>query len=138
MFNCSVVVTSQFGTFTKDLSLEYGKPFYVSPESYGVEQLKFLGYYNGEEKVSDEKGNFNAVFQGQKSLSVTAKYYFAVTKADDLIALQDNSFLATYFTNQKHTEPLKVEIENEIDFKNVNWQPITINGYIDLNGKTIH
>lgn len=135
MFNCSVVVTSQFGTFTKDLSLEYGKPFYVSPESYGVEQLKFLGYYNGEEKVSDEKGNFNAVFQGQKSLSVTAKYYFAVTKADDLIALQDNSFLATYFTNQKHTEPLKVEIENEIDFKNVNWQPITINGYIDLNGK---
>lgn len=136
LFNCSVVVTSQFGTYMEELSLEYGKPFAVSPKTYEVDRLQVFGYYSGEEKVADNEGRFTFVYQGQKTLEVEAKYYYAVYTAQDLIDLQTNTFLESYFANQKSGEYLCVELENDIDFNNnVDWQPVKIkwNGVI-LNG----
>ena len=141
LFDCSVVVTSHFGTYTKNLFLEYGKEFSVSPEVYDVNQLKFLGYYNEGESVSDNKGNFAFAYQGQKSITVEAKYYYAVNEARDLINLQTNSFLNDYFANQKKGEYLFVEFEKDVDFSNIDWKTIelkgkkgVLHGFIAING----
>lgn len=141
LFNCSVIVNSQFGTHTENFSWEYGKSFTVTPKTYGIEQLKFRGYYNDDEKVSDNDGNFSSVYQGQRTITVEAKYYYAVYQIQDLINLQTNAFFNNYFANQKTDEVLYVELENDVDFNNTDWQPIKFNGktgvvqgFITLNG----
>ncbi len=135
LFDCSVLVTSQFGSYTKDLALEYGQQFSVLPETYGVNQLKFLGYYIDEEQISDNEGKFLFIFQGQNSLSVRADYYYSIAAPQDIAELQNNPFISYYFANQKNNDFLTTIIENDIDFENADWVPVTINGSIKLDGR---
>lgn len=141
LFNCSIVINSQFGTHTENFSLEYGKSFTIAPKTYEIEQLKFKGYYSDEEKISDHDGKFTSVYQGQKTITIEAKYYYAVHNTQDLINLQTNTFFSDYFANQKNGEFLCVELKNDIDFNNTDWQPVklkgktgVVHGFITLNG----
>lgn len=137
LFDCSVVIISQFGTYTENLSLEYGKQFLIFPKNYGVEQLKFLGYYSGKEKISDNEGIFDSVYQGQEALTVEAKYYYSVSSPQDFAGLQNDPLILNCFENQRSNNSddyLIVKIENDIDFQNTDWTPITVNGCIKLDG----
>lgn len=134
LFSCSVNVTSQFGDYNQTVLIEYGKNIFITPKVFNLPHLKFIGYFNENDRISNEQGQFLVTYAGESSLSVTAKYYYSITTAQDFIDLQNDSLWFEYFNNQKTTESLQAEIENDIDFSNNDWKPVVLKGRVVLNG----
>lgn len=133
-FNCAVSVNTPFGILTQTLPLEYGKKFTLAPLSY-MTQLKADRYY--KEKLTtlfNGDGESCNVYLGESNFNVTADVYYEITTPQDFYVLQNDPLLQNYFSNQEKTDSLEVRIKNDIDFKNVEWEPVTINGDITLNG----
>lgn len=136
LFDCQIIVKSQFETTTYNLKLEYGQSFSIEPKIYDVHKLLFDVYYDSEaktKKVSNEDGVFLNTYSGQSTISVFANYYYSVATPNDLMELETNQFIINYFKKNNIT-PLQVVLEYDINFQNINWKPMIVKGPIIFDG----
>lgn len=130
-----VTVNSLFGSRTFTVDFELDKKFTIDLISYNIDKLLFVGYYVGNQQITDEDGVSLALFDGNVKNELVAHYVYEISKPEDFLNIQKNSELSKLTSQKGQFLNVTVELKNDIDFSAINdWTPISTGGLI-FDGK---
>lgn len=131
---CQISVNSIFCNRNHQLDLEIGKHFAVELIEYGLDNLEFVGFFEGEQQITDENGNSIDVYDGKSAYSLVARYKYIITEPNDFKDISNTSEFGRLTGKDKQYLNVSVELGNDIDFSGIeNWTPISTNALL-FNG----